>query len=169
MQKLLNIILNILVTIAILIVVAVGYTFFQIGIFKKSYVNFCGYTALIVQTGSMQNTININDLIIVKVGKENLEVNDIISYQESNYIITHRIIQIDGDKIITKGDNNNTEDDPISKNAVIGKVIKVIPSVGIWQRVLQTKEVLISIVVTIILFIISFSIKTEEEQKDEKK
>ena len=168
MQKILNIILNILVIIAILIVLAVIYIFFQIKVLKKGYTNFFGYTLMIVQTGSMEKTININDIVIVKIGKEDLKENDIISYTENSDIITHRIVKIDDNEIVTKGDNNNAVDNSIKKDSVIGKVIKVIPSVGIWQRVLQTKEVLISIVITIILFIISFSIKTEGEKKDEK-
>ena len=48
---------------------------------------------------------------------------DIITYKSDNAFITHRIIKMDGDSIIAKGDNNNTQDKPITKDAVLGKVV----------------------------------------------
>ena len=38
-------------------------------------------------------------------------------------VITHRIVKIDKDTIITQGDANNTEDEPITEKNIIGKVI----------------------------------------------
>ncbi len=169
MQKFLDIILDLLVCFAIVIVLFVGYTCLEISILKKPYANLFGYTLLVVKTGSMENTIKINDLVIVKIENNDLKENDIISYSEDKYIITHRITKIENGKITTKGDNNNAEDDPISRSDVIGKVIKIIPSVGIWERVFKTRAVLISIIVTVILFIISLSIKTEGEKNDTEK
>ena len=43
--------------------------------------------------------------------------------KKENVFITHRIEQINEDSIIAKGDNNNTEDEPIKKDEVIGKVV----------------------------------------------
>ena len=108
-----------------LIVLAV-YTFVVTDILKKDYVNVFGYTYFQTASGSMSGTIEINDIIIVKITKD-VEKNDIISYiNEDNDIITHRLIEKNGNKLITKGDANGTEDDPITQKAVLGKVINII-------------------------------------------
>lgn len=50
---------------------------------------------------------------------------DIITYKiDNSYFVTHRIIKIEQDGYITKGDFNNTEDENIVKQEQIqGKVI----------------------------------------------
>ena len=127
---------------------------------KKSnsmYMNICGYTAMQVITGSMSDTINVNDVVIVKL-TDDVKKNDIISYIDDNAIITHRIVDITDTKITTKGDANNSNDKPISKSDVIGKVEYIIPKVGIWKNVLSTPVVYISLGITIILiFLINFN------------
>ena len=74
----------------------------------------------------MHGTIEVNDFIVVKVDSK-YKVDDIITYKNNDgLIITHRVVSVDGDNVITKGDVNNDNDDPISKNNVIGKVIDII-------------------------------------------
>ena len=109
-----------------------------------------GYTGLEVITGSVANTINVEDFIIVKIG-DTIYENDIIVYQDGEDLITHRLIKIDGDKLITKGDANNSKDVPINKSQVIGKVKYIIPKAGIWKQVLTEPSVLISLLLFIII------------------
>ena len=47
---------------------------------------------------------------------------------------------------------------------VIGKVVKIIPRLGIWIKVITDIKVIISIMVTIILFGLALSSKREENQ-----
>lgn len=165
MKKIINIFIDILVIIAIGIVVTVLYINYQIKIQNKSYANIFGYTMFVVKSGSMEPTISTDDIILVKIQQNDLNVNDIISYEEDNMIITHRIIEVQQNDITTKGDNNNTQDGLTKREKVIGKVIKIIHNVGIWKKVFKTKEVLGSLAITIILLIISITIKTEGEKK----
>ncbi len=75
-----------------------------------------------ISSGSMENTLYTNDYIVVK--KVNIyKAGDIITYQLDNKTITHRIIRINNDQIITKGDANFNIDKGISKKQIIGKVI----------------------------------------------
>ena len=68
------------------------YTFVVTDILKKDHVNVFGYTYFVVATGSMSGTIEVNDIIFVKITKD-VEKNDIISYKnKSGEIITHRLI-----------------------------------------------------------------------------
>ena len=89
------------------------YTFFAIDIMKKDYVNVFGYTYFTVSTGSMSGTIEVNDIIFVKI-TDKANVGD--------EVITHRVIQKLSDTYITQGDVNNVADDPVPKEDVIGKV-----------------------------------------------
>ena len=103
-------------------------------IFKDKSPSVFGYKYFTVLTGSMEPTINVGDLVIVK--ESSYAINDIISYKDGNSVVTHRIIDYstqDNGEIFytTKGDNNNAEDEfPVSKENVDGKVIKVIPKLG---------------------------------------
>lgn len=145
-----NVIIFILSIIAILVV----WGFIQISIQGKQYINIFGYSIFQTETRSMATTIEKGDIVIVKIGKDNLQKKDIITYKDENAIITHRIMEMDGDTIIAKGDNNNVEDEPIKKDDVIGKVVFIINNVEIWKKVFSDISVIIPIVITIILFII---------------
>ena len=102
------------------------YTFIMTDILKRDYANVFGYTYFVVATGSMSGTIEVNDVVIVKLGEE-VELNDIITYQgEQGEFITHRVVKKIGNQIITQGDVNNTEDEPITTDDVVGVVKLVI-------------------------------------------
>ena len=112
--------------ILLLLIVLAVYTFVVTDVLKKDYVNVFGYTYFQTASGSMSGTIEINDIIIVKITKD-VKTNDIISYiNEDNDIITHRLIKKSGNQLIAKGDANGTEDEPITKKQVLGKVIHII-------------------------------------------
>lgn len=99
------------------------YTFVMTDIMKKDYVNVFGYTYFVIGSGSMSGTIEVDDIIFVKITKT-VKMNDIISYKNKDGdIITHRLIQKNGSRYVTKGDVNNAPDDSIEKNQIIGKVI----------------------------------------------
>lgn len=119
------------------------YTFVVTDILKKDHVNVFGYTYFVVATGSMSGTIEVNDIIFVKLTKD-VEKNDIISYRnKSGEIITHRLIDKSGNRLITKGDANNAQDEPITRSVVLGKVVNT----------LSPKVILEFIAVCLIVFI----------------
>lgn len=102
------------------------YTFIMTDVLKRDYANVFGYTYFVVATGSMSGTIEVNDVVIVKLGEEP-NINDIVTYEtEDGDFITHRVVKKIGDQIITQGDVNNTEDDPITQDDVVGTVKLVI-------------------------------------------
>ena len=164
LEKIVKIITNILMFFVTIIVFFALYNFFVLNILNKPYVNFLGYTFFDVATGSMKNKINIDDCIIVKITKD-VKENDIITYKVGKDFITHRIVKMEQDIIITKGDANNTPDNPIDKNVVVGKVIKIIPRLGVWKKTLTEPKVLVSIIVTLTLFSIAFSYKGKDKTK----
>ena len=159
-------ILNILITVVVVITIIGLYYMAQVKILNKDYANIFGYTFFEVATGSMANTINIGDIVVVKVN-EAFKENDIIVYKEENSFITHRVIKIDGQDLITRGDANNSEDKPIKSDQILGKVIYIIPKIGIWRRVLASPEILGMIIISIILLgvVLMLTSKTEKEKE----
>ena len=118
-MKVLKIIKNIILDILILLLL--GLVVFSI-MNRNKPISVFGYYLLTVKTGSMASTFNIGDNIIVKESKD-YKVGDIVTYKNNNVYVTHRIIKIDGNKVITKGDANNARDPVFTKNKIIGKFI----------------------------------------------
>lgn len=169
-KQLISIILNIFLVITTFILGVLIYNYVQTKILKKDYCNFFGYTAFKVVTGSMADTINIGDIVIVKVknDKDEFNLQDIIVFKQDDSIITHRIVSIEGDNITTKGDANNTNDETVSKNQIIGKVTKVITNLEVWKKVFTNPSVFISIIITVSLFAVAFSLEDNNPKDDMK-
>ncbi len=155
-----------LIVIALIILILIIYGYVEKYVFKKEYINYFGYTIFEVASGSMAPTINVGDIVLVKLTKD-VNQNDIITYKENNYFITHRVIKKDNDKIIAKGDYNDSIDKDVNLNDVLGKVIKIIPGIGIWKKVFFNTKVMISIVSTIILFAIYFYLLERKKEVNE--
>ncbi len=75
-----------------------------------------------VKTGSMEDGIHAGDYILI-YRKKQYQVGDIVTFQKEGYHVTHRIIKKNGNKVITKGDANNTPDEEIKVSSIVGKVI----------------------------------------------
>jgi signal peptidase len=94
-----------------------------------------GYNYKTVLTGSMEPAIPVGSIVITKE-QSSYEIEDIISFQEEGSVITHRIISIDRERYITKGDANNVADtEEVQQKQILGKVILTIPLLGylvIW-------------------------------------
>lgn len=110
----------------VMLVLLCIYTFVVTDIMKKDYVNVFGYSYFVVATGSMSGTIEVDDIIFVKITKD-VKVNDVVTFKNKDGdIITHRLIKLDGARYITKGDVNNASDEAISKDQIIGRVSFVV-------------------------------------------
>ena len=165
-EKIVKTIFNILIIFMVFLVIIVSYNFIQINVLKKQYSNFLGYTIFEVSTGSMSGTIEINDVILVKITQD-VKKDDIITFFNKDEIITHRLIVENNDKLVTKGDANSARDIAINRSDVIGKVIKILPKFGIWVKVLSDTKVIGSVIITMILF--GFAVSTTKEEKQEEK
>lgn len=165
-MKLSKILSNLIIFVLGIIAVIAIYVSIQLNIQNREYINIFGYSIFSTETASMSPTIEIGDIVIVKIGQE-VQKGDIITYKSKNVFITHRIIEIEDESIIAKGDNNNTEDEPISKDNIIGKVRFVINNVGIWKKVFSDITVIIPIFITAILIIILISYKEKTGEKND--
>ena len=121
-----------------------------------------GHQMYFIRTGSMSPYLEPGDVIISKKydGGELIagENGDVVTYYGNVNgkveMITHRVIAVNGDKVITQGDYNNTADSPISKNdieavmvhktVVIDKVYRIISTTwGFWLLIFAPIALLI--------------------------
>lgn len=154
-KKIVNLLLNVLIFIFGIILLVSIYTGVQTRVLGNNYANFFGYSIFEVQTGSMADTINAGDCIIVRLTKK-VKLNDIITYALDGEYITHRIIEVYSNKYVTKGDANNAKDDPINQNQIVGKVVNILPNFGIIRKTLFNPSVLIALIITLFLFNLAF-------------
>lgn len=91
---------------------------------EKLLIKFYGISALVVSSGSMKPELAIGDIIIIKEFNE-YNQNDIITFNVNDeYLVTHRIIEKQGNNFVTKGDNNTSRDEElVKKENIVGKVI----------------------------------------------
>lgn len=88
-----------------------------------------GIGAAVVQSGSMEPTYQIGDLLFVKK-QSTYSVGDVVVYQSGGILVVHRIIAISGSTVTTQGDANNTPDEPFDRSLIQGGVTGCIPRVG---------------------------------------
>lgn len=159
-----NVFLNICIAFFGFILLISLYNNLQIKVFGRGYSDFFGYTLFEVQTGSMEPEISAGDWIIVKA-TNNIELKDIITYNQDGEYITHRVIGTYNKTYVTKGDANNSKDEPIDANQIIGKVVKILPNFGIFKRTIFNPIVLASVIITILVFNFVFQNKKKNSER----
>ena len=109
----------IIISLIIILCFVIVYKFY----YRTSLIKIGRIGALIVVTGSMEPTIKSNEMIIIKEQNQ-YNKGDIVTYKNSfNGLITHRIVRVEEDTVITQGDNNTNVDEAIKKSDIQGKVI----------------------------------------------
>lgn len=120
-----------------------------------------GFGAAVILSGSMEPVLSIDDLIIVKKC-DDYDIGDIIVYQRNYELIVHRIVEIDGNNVITKGDANNIYDKAIDISSIKGRVILTIPVVG---KLIEFIKSPIGIIITISLSVFLYIYSNKKEKK----
>lgn len=125
-----------------------------------------GVGSAVVLSGSMEPTIMTNELIIVRA-EENYAPGDIVVYQNGRVLVVHRIVRMDGETVTTRGDANNTDDQPVAADQIKGKVIAHIPKVGSLVRMLKSPVATIALILGAVLSIeLPFRMEKEKKEAD---
>ena len=125
-----------------------------------------GYGIANVMSGSMEPTFSKGALLLVKETSE-IHTGDIVVYQSGSMLVSHRVTELDGDTVITKGDANNTEDEPFDRSLIKGKVIGWVPGLGDVAEVL--KKPTVSMFLFAAAFFLSEITFRREREEDERK
>ncbi|MEG1254776.1 signal peptidase I [Clostridium sp.] len=132
----------------------------------KEYIpSILGHTYLNVLTESMNPEFYPKDLIIGAKVKDTskLKIGDIITFKDSNMLVTHRIVEVtgNGNTFATKGDANTAIDEKkVSSNQVISKYSFKIPKGGVLISKMQNIQFL-ALAWIIIMYYISKEIFKE--------
>ena len=77
---------------------------------------------------SMMPSINNGDIITISpLNNDKIRINDIVAFIEPTrkILLVHRVIKIDNDKFLIKGDNVYNHDGYIPRSNILGRVIKI--------------------------------------------
>lgn len=144
-------------------------------LYPDKIADFMGYKPFIVMSGSMETTINIGDLVIVKkVNSSSIHTGDIIAFKNGNIVISHRVKEVINDsgtyKFKTKGDNNNVADDFIvNSDAIEGIFVNKIPGLGsillfLGKPIGLLMVILVIIIVSTALYFVKFGYFTKDAE-----
>lgn len=128
--------------------------FILLNIFSMNNKSLFGFRIYRVISGSMHPALQIGDVIIVKKSN-NYSERDIITYSNGLTTITHRIIAINNDEVITKGDANEVDDKPINKEQIVGKFFFRISNFSLFSIILSKNVIyLIMIFLLVLIFLL---------------
>lgn len=173
-MKILKKIIAIIIAIILVLILSFNiFNFISIKILGNELPTINGYAYLEVISGSMEPKINIGDIVIIDTKVNNYKVKDIVTFKDINgSFVTHRIIDIKDNEIITQGDANNTVDDSITKDQIVGRYISKIDGLGALIKSFKNPLILIMILVIGIISCILVStdskgnvILTQEEKE----
>lgn len=138
------------------------YNMINLKILKKDLTTINGYGILDVISGSMEPTIKVGDLIVINTKDQNINVGDVVTFYDVDMaFVTHRVVSINDDMMITKGDANDSLDDPIPLNNIVGKYVFKINGLGAFLTSL--KNPLVSIIILIIGILICYLLSYQKE------
>ena len=124
-----------------------------------------GYGMSVVLSGSMESRLSVDDLVIVKA-TDDYKVNDIVLYQDGDSLVIHRIIEMDGDTVTTKGDANNVADAPIHKSQIKGVLVYDIARLGAIVNFLK-QPVSVFVLLAAALLLTELSYRKEKDKDTE--
>lgn len=129
-----------------------------LNLFSIFNISIFGYRVFKISSGSMIPRFKVNDLVLVRK-EDNYVIRDVITYKKNGSYITHRIIKINNNKYITKGDANNTEDNEgVLKQNIVGKVVLG----GKYFNVYFIKAALSTLIILIIIYYLITTIRQKK-------
>lgn len=162
MKLLKKILLTFITVFVVLLVTFNVYNFVSIKLLHKDLALVNGYAVLEVISGSMEPTIKIGDLIVINTNEEKYGLGDIITFRDINgSFVTHRIINIEDNVMVTQGDANDSPDEEMSVSSIVGKYEMRIPGAG--KLMTSLKNPLVMVLILAIGIIICFLASTDDE------
>ncbi len=153
--------ISLITLLLVLILVFNVYNYFCLNILGQDLTTVNGYGILEVVSGSMEPTIHVGDLIIINTKNETYNKEDIITFYDADgNFVTHRIVSIDDKMMITKGDNNNTSDEAISVDRIVGKYVTKINGFG--KLTTSLKSPFVMAMILLIGIMVCFLVSTDK-------
>ena len=133
-----------------------------------------GYRMYVIVSPSMEPEIKVGDMIIAEEYEgQALSVGDVVTYlgregEMADKVITHKIVAIDGEKIITRGVANSVADPAITRDDVLAVMSYKTVVLSTVYRVISTDAgfivlILLPLIVMIISEIVTLVIQIKKE------
>jgi signal peptidase I len=107
------------------------------------------YPLAAITSGSMWPVLKTGDLVLIQgvKSKDDIKIGDIIVYRNQIGFTIHRVIKMNEKTVVTKGDANNINDNPVEYFDVIGKAVTLnkdpfrIPMLGKINMMFNRKKI----------------------------
>jgi len=84
------------------------------------------YPMAAITSGSMWPALHEGDLVFIEgIKKEEIREGDVVVWRNPNGFTIHRVVRLDEDTFVTKGDANFNEDSPVRYEDVVGRTYQV--------------------------------------------
>ena len=123
-----------------------------------------GVGVAVVLSGSMEPELSVDDVIFVRA-QESYAEGDIVVFQNGGSVVVHRIVKLDGETVVTKGDANNAEDGEMDVSVIKGKVVGHADGLGAAVRLLKSPLVSISTLAAAV-FLLERSYRKDKQKGD---
>lgn len=159
---------SIVLVVFVILAIIAGWLAIDKFILKSPVPSIFGYATLTIETGSMSGELEIGDMILIK-DTGDYKIGDIVTFIEEGDKIptTHRIVNQNEDgSFVTKGDANNALDTgDVSRDMILGEVVKVMPRVGFFFRWVS-KEGWLFIAAALLITGLGFFILNSDDSED---
>lgn len=85
------------------------------------------YPIASITSSSMWPVLKSGDLIFIKgaSGRGDINLGDIVIYRNEEGFTIHRVVKLDDETFVTRGDANNVDDQPVKYQELIGKTVNL--------------------------------------------
>jgi signal peptidase I len=144
---------------------------FMLGVFALvGPVQLGGPAAYVIVDGtSMEPTYADGDLVVARE-RTHYEIGDIVTFRapdafDSGFTVIHRIVGIDSDGMVTRGDSRS-EIDPwtLNETDIIGASLVRVPKIGSWLRTLRTTPLYLGFFAGVTAFVLMLPSKPRQRQ-----
>lgn len=130
-----------------------------------------------VLTGSMTPAYSVGGVVYVKeTDASEIQVGDVITFRmgtNTEYVMTHRVVEMDGSFFVTKGDANNEVDpEPVSYDRLIGKVMLFVPGLAEVAEFVNSstgRSVLVILFASAFILWVAADLMSQNQKKKEEK
>lgn len=127
-----------------------------------------GISVYAVLSGSMEPEIHTGGLVFTNTKDKTVKVGDIITYRLGDLRVTHRVVGLEGEDCITKGDANSGIDPAaVEPDQILGKVVGTVPLLGYAAVFLRQKTVFAILVLMLVQELIFMTMNRKGARRGE--
>lgn len=117
-----------------------------------------GTGSYVVVTQSMAPSIPAGSLVyVVETGE--YTVGDVVTFRHDGKLVTHRVVEVESDRYVTRGDANDGRDAPVSHDRIVGEVVFSVPLYGYFFAVASTPTGYVLLVVVPAVLLVGIELR----------